>query len=88
MCLILFILCIIPGIIYLVINNKNKKAYEAELKTYYDNLENYKDELSELNTNMANTLAKSRSLFFSKRNKSVKLVEGNVFDKNESQNQK
>ena len=88
LCLFLFVLCIIPGIIYLVINNKNKETYENELKLYYENVECYKDQLTELNTNMANTLAKSRTLFFSKRKKNVKLVEENMLDKNESQNQK
>ena len=84
----MFVLCIIPGIIYLVINNKNKETYENELKLYYENVECYKDQLTELNTNMANTLAKSRTLFLSKRKKNVKLVEENMLDKNESQNQK
>lgn len=86
LCLVLFILCIIPGIIYLVINNKNKKAYEAELKIFQDNLEAYKEELTDLNTQMANTLTKSRSLFFSKRKKVTKESAENLFVKSEPQN--
>ena len=75
LCLVLFVLFIIPGIIYLIINKKNQDKYAEQLRMYDEDLLAYKDELADLNTQMANILAKSRALFYSKRSELLEQVE-------------
>ena len=67
LCIILFVLLIVPGVLYVLKYNKEKEEYQARFAQYGKDLANYNTRTAQLTERMANLLLLSRDLFFSKR---------------------